>query len=109
MSVVDPAGKSARTRVSPIRVYPQCSWLSVRLDTGRMHQIRAHLAHIGHPLVGDTKYGDKAFNQEMRNLGIKRLCLHASQLTFAHPVTAEKVSVSAPLDQALQSSLSVLG
>jgi 23S rRNA pseudouridine1911/1915/1917 synthase len=60
------------------------------LETGRTHQIRCHMAHIGHALVGDDMYGEKS---EL----IQRQALHCAQVTFTHPVTHEKLTISAPL------------
>jgi 23S rRNA pseudouridine955/2504/2580 synthase len=60
-----------------------CSLLELELGTGRMHQIRRHLAQIGHPILGDDKYGDFALNRELRKtMGLKRLLLHASRLVI---------------------------
>jgi 23S rRNA pseudouridine955/2504/2580 synthase len=60
-----------------------CSFLELKLGTGRMHQIRRHLALIGHPLLGDDKYGDFALNKKLKaQLGLKSLCLHASRLVI---------------------------
>ena len=66
--------------------------LTCRLETGRTHQIRVHLAHLGHPLLGDTVYGGKKPVP-----GLAGQCLHAAQLTFTHPSTGERLTVEAPL------------
>ncbi|MGQ0654652.1 MAG: RNA pseudouridine synthase, partial [Betaproteobacteria bacterium] len=62
--------------------------------TGRTHQIRVHLAHAGHPLLGDDKYGDETLNKSLRT---KRLFLHAANLALAHPITKEPLSFKAPM------------
>ena len=81
-------GKRAVTHVDPIEASRSASFLSIRLETGRTHQIRVHLAAIGHPLVGDWLYGT-------RNTG--RPMLHSAELDMTHPVTNKPLRVSAPL------------
>lgn len=77
------------------------SWLELRPITGRKHQLRRHLKHIFHPIVGDTTYGDKKQNRAVSaNIGTTRLMLHARSLTFLHPVLGEMLSVTAPVDDA---------
>jgi 23S rRNA pseudouridine955/2504/2580 synthase len=67
------------------------------LLTGRTHQIRVHLAHAGHPVLGDGKYGDFELNRRLEKRGVRRLFLHASRLAFIHPVTRERLELDAPL------------
>ena len=77
-----------------------CSLLELELGTGRMHQIRRHLAHIGHPLLGDDKYGDFSLNKKLRkSTGLKNLLLHASRLCIPPfpPLLPEGLDISAPL------------
>jgi len=69
----------------------------VRLLTGRMHQARVHAAHIGHPIAGDDKYGNRDFNQRMKQQGLTRLFLHAARLEFRHPLGGRKMRIEAPL------------
>ena len=65
------------------RSYGDYSLVRIKLITGRMHQIRAHFAHIGHPLLGDKRYGDVALNREdQKDFGVKRLFLHANMLIW---------------------------
>jgi 23S rRNA pseudouridine955/2504/2580 synthase len=85
-------GKAALTRVKVVK-RGKFSLLEVRLLTGRTHQIRVHLAHAGHPVVGDDKYGDFALNKTMK----KRLLLHAAKLSFKHPVSGERLKLESPL------------
>jgi 23S rRNA pseudouridine955/2504/2580 synthase len=85
-------GKAALTRVKVVR-RGEFSLLEVRLLTGRTHQIRVHLAHAGHPIVGDDKYGDFALNKTMK----KRLLLHAAKLSFKHPLSGEQLRLESPL------------
>ena len=90
---VRPDGKSARTRYSVLRVWGGRALLSLELETGRTHQIRVHMAHIGHPLTGDFLYGT-----EDRAL-IGRPALHSGYLSFLHPITGEKLQFAAPLPE----------
>ncbi len=108
MAVVDPArtpGKSARTDVRLLQQAPDAPgcWLRCALHTGRTHQIRVHLASIGHPLVADATYGGAAAG------GLTRQALHAVRLGFQHPVTAESMQFEAPLPADLQDALSAWG
>jgi len=90
-------GRHALTRVKPVRVASEFSVLELRLMTGRTHQIRVHLAHAGHPVLGDDKYGDFAFNKALASRGVKRLFLHAARLSFVHPLTGEALCFESPL------------
>jgi 23S rRNA pseudouridine955/2504/2580 synthase len=94
---VHEGGRSALTRVKVTQKGRDFSLLEVRLLTGRTHQIRVHLAHAGHPVLGDDKYGDFALNRELAKQGVKRLFLHACRLAFAHPVSREHLRLQAPL------------
>jgi 23S rRNA pseudouridine955/2504/2580 synthase len=96
---VHAGGQAAATHVTPIAATAECSLLELRLLTGRTHQIRVHLAHAGHPVVGDDKYGDFALNREMAKRGLKRLQLHARRLAFAHPVTGARLRLAARLPE----------
>jgi 23S rRNA pseudouridine955/2504/2580 synthase len=78
------------------------SLLEAELLTGRTHQIRVHLAHLGHPVLGDDKYGDYELNKRLRKEGMKRMFLHAASLTLAHPLTGETLALSAPLPAELE-------
>ena len=89
MVKIDPNGMSAATGFRVLKRYANTSLLQAELHSGRTHQIRVHALSAGHPIVGDEKYGDKKFNQLMSNKGIKRLCLHASELHFNWPITNE--------------------
>lgn len=96
-------GVVATTRARPLSVSATLSLLELQLLTGRTHQIRVHLAHIGHPVVGDDKYGDFAFNREMARRDAKRLCLHASRLELAHPLGGAPLHLESPLPAEIQS------
>ena len=105
---VDAEGKAARTLFRPLTRFAGATLLDVELDTGRTHQIRVHGAHIGHPLAGDEKYGDPAFNKAMREMGLRRLFLHATALGFREPDREHEVHVSAPLPDDLRLVLDCL-
>ena len=90
---VRPDGKPARTRYETIRQAEAVSLLRLKLETGRTHQIRVHLAWLGHPLVGDFLYG-----REDPGL-IRRPALHSAELSFRHPITGKRLSFSQPLPE----------
>ncbi|MEB3299959.1 MAG: RluA family pseudouridine synthase [Candidatus Sericytochromatia bacterium] len=85
---VDPTGQSALTRIMADEACEGGTWLRLALETGRTHQIRVHLAHLGHPVVGDPRYGS--------GRACTRMALHAAHLVFLHPRTAAWVTISAP-------------
>ena len=85
-------GREAVTHWEVLARYPGCAHLRCRLETGRTHQIRVHMAYIGHPILGDTVYGAKKPVS-----GLTGQCLHASGLRFLHPRTNEPVELTCPL------------
>ncbi len=104
--VVDADHADGRRSISLVRlvqVWPAFSLLDVTIKTGRTHQIRVHLAHEGHPIVGDPKYGDFALNHALaRGAGVAgqrfdRMFLHARRLGFEHPTSGEAIELDAPL------------
>ncbi len=100
----DHGGKSAHTVFLPVEHYNRRATLAeCDLKTGRTHQIRAHAAHVGHPLAGDDRYGDMEFNRFMRQQGLKRLFLHAGSLRFQD--AGEDIVVSAPIPEDLNTVL----
>jgi len=99
---VDPEGKAALTRFRHLESYAGASLMEADLGTGRTHQIRVHAAHAGHPLAGDEKYGDPRFNRRLRELGLKRLFLHAHYLAFEDTERQRAIEVSAPLSADLR-------
>ena len=94
---VQEGGMAAVTQVKVRKKSAQFSLLEVRLLTGRTHQIRVHLAHAGHPVLGDDKYGDFELNHRLEKEGVRRLFLHASRLAFAHPLTRAPIALDSPL------------
>lgn len=95
-------GKFAYTVFALQQAWPGYALLEAQLKTGRTHQIRVHLSHLGFPIAGDDKYGDFARNKELAKLGLKRMFLHAYSIAFNHPLTGEPLRISAPLPKELQ-------
>ena len=100
---VRPDGKPAVTHWQVLARYPGYTYVQCRLETGRTHQIRVHMASLGHPILGDTVYGHKK-----PELGQNTQCLHAKELTFRHPRTDEPVTVACPLPEEFERVLQVL-
>ncbi len=94
---VDPQGKASHTVFRLLARWPEMSLLEAQLKTGRTHQIRVHLAHLGFPILGDEKYGDFALNKQLKRDGLKRMALHAWRMAFRHPLTASPLECVAPL------------
>lgn len=108
---VSDEGKSALSIFRPLEVFADASLVEVRLLTGRTHQIRVHAASIGHPIAGDEKYGDEAFNRQMKEYGVRRLFLHAHSLSFSLAALDEQAPVqqfTAPLGDELEAALNNL-
>ncbi len=105
---VDPRGKSAQTLFRVRERFKDTMLVEARLVTGRTHQIRVHLAHLGTPILGDGKYGDEQANRQMRERGLKRLFLHAESLRFRWPDEEEEQWFKAPLEPALEQLLDLL-
>jgi len=97
MVKVDPRGQNAATTFRILKRLPDTTLVSAELHTGRTHQIRVHALHAGFPIVGDEKYGDKLFNKSMAERGIKRMCLHATQLSFIWPESKQKFEFNVPV------------
>ncbi len=91
MAVV-PGGREAVTHYQVLERFSGYTYAAFRLETGRTHQIRVHMAHLGHPLLGDRVYGSaKGYP------GLAGQCLHAKELSFVHPTTGERLTVACPL------------
>lgn len=90
-------GKASHTIFRLLARWPEMSLLEAQLKTGRTHQIRVHLAHLGFPILGDEKYGDFALNKSLKRDGLKRMALHAWRMAFRHPLTATELECIAPL------------
>ena len=107
MAVVS-TGKSARTDFIRLARFASVDLLRARLHSGRTHQIRVHLASIGHPVVGDDTYGGGG-GRRLAQLPVKRHFLHAAWLQFHHPVTGEQMDFRSPLPDDLHRSIAALG
>ena len=108
---VHESGKEAISEFRPIQWFGnQATLLEVSLHTGRTHQIRVHAAHAGHPVAGDEKYGDAAFNEEMAAIGLGRMFLHSHSVSFEWPQGAHGglFSANAPLPPELASVIDAL-
>lgn len=116
---VVPGGRESLTRYKVIEEFEFLTLLQLKLETGRTHQIRVHLAHLNHPVFGDPYYGGR--NTKMITLNLrnrllaakllsvmKRQALHAQYLSFSHPITGTKVSCEAPLHEDYLESLRLL-
>jgi 23S rRNA pseudouridine1911/1915/1917 synthase len=99
MSIDSAAPREARTHFELERLLPDTALLRVMLETGRTHQIRVHMAAIGHPVLGDQQYGGRMA------YGLTRQFLHATRLSFPHPATGEEVDVESPLPEDLGAAL----
>ena len=100
MAVTEKNSREAVTHWEVLERFGQYTHLRCRLETGRTHQIRVHMAYINHPIAGDPLYGAKK-----PELGLTSQCLHARELTFVHPRTGKKCTVSCPLPTEFQAAL----
>ena len=118
MAVVE-EGKHAVTEYALLEQFPWLALLRLRLHTGRTHQIRVHLAHIGHPVFGDPTYGGRSLaagpgtasqKAEVKRLLalIDRQALHAKTIGFQHPVTGQQMLFDSPLPADMQAVLALL-
>ncbi len=99
MSIDSDQPREARTHVALERALPRATLLRVRLETGRTHQIRAHLQAIGHPVAGDPEYGTPGL------YGLERQFLHAARLAFDHPLEEQRLELRSPLPPDLEEAL----
>lgn len=91
---VDKKGKNAVTHIKVLKRYDKYTLLEVNIETGRTHQIRVHLSHIGYPIIGDYTYSNGK-----NEFGVVGQCLHAKKLEFKHPVTEKEMQLEAPLPE----------
>jgi tRNA pseudouridine65 synthase len=102
--------RPATTAIRRLGEFERYSLLEARPFSGRQHQIRKHLKHISHPVIGDTRYGKGEHNRKFRaEFSLHRLCLHASRLCFVHPRTSLAHTVCAPLPDDLAAPFERLG
>lgn len=102
-------GRPAHTVFRLQRTWRGFSLLEAELKTGRTHQIRVHLAHLGFPVAGDDKYGDFKLNKRLAPQGLKRMFLHARKTGITHPGSGAPLALEAPLPGELQAFLATLG
>ena len=100
----DESGDRAISHFEPLEIVEldntkQCSLMKITIETGRTHQIRVHAQHSGFPIIGDSKYGNKTTNRYFRELGLKRMFLHAKQLYLP---LADPITINAPLSDELE-------
>ena len=112
--VVQAGGMESHTVFTLLKKFDQFALLEAELKTGRTHQIRVHLASSGFPIAGDDKYGDFTLNKQLlkatdKRGALKRMFLHAHQITFTHPETGKPVTVKAPLPSDCERFLLSLG
>src|SRR5260370_40941563 len=92
--------QQARTHWRKLAGGPEATLLELTIETGRTHQIRRHLDAIGHPVVGDGKYGDFPFNRiAQRQWGLRRMFLHSLRLSLPHPISKKRLVLVAPLPE----------
>ncbi len=110
---VEDDGQHAQTTFRRVATWPDLdpplALLEAELHTGRTHQIRVHLTHLGFPLAGDDKYGDFAWNRALAKQGLKRMFLHAASLALAHPRTGAPLRLVSPLPGDLAGFVASLG
>lgn len=103
MTVTDRGGKDARTRFHVVERFKNATLIDCALETGRTHQIRVHMKYIGHPVMGDEKYG-----KACRYMKTQGQCLHAYRLTLVHPTTGKLMTFEAPLPAYFEELLDLL-
>jgi 23S rRNA pseudouridine955/2504/2580 synthase len=109
---VDDSGRDARTVFRRVKVWrdtePPMALLEAELETGRTHQIRVHLTHLGYPLAGDPRYGDFPWNRQLAKQGLKRMFLHAHRIGFVHPLSGQPMLVESPMPPDLERFITFL-
>ena len=103
---VAPEGKAAKTEMQVMERFPGATLIEAKPVSGRTHQIRVHTQHIGHPILGDSKYQNEQSQAESATAGLKRLFLHARAIAFE--LGGERYELECPLDAELESVLSRL-
>jgi len=101
-------GKEAETRFKVLQYYTNATLIRAFPVTGRTHQIRVHCQVKGHSIACDAKYGNEGFDEQMKDVGLKRLFLHAASIEFIHPLTEQRLKIEAPLEPSLDKVLKKL-
>ena len=105
MVTINAQGKEAETLFRRLQQFDEATLVEASPKTGRTHQIRVHALSLGHPIVGDERYGQDEVNKHFKNKGYKRMFLHAHSLRFNHPVTGAAMVITAPLPVSLENIL----
>ncbi|MEI6744770.1 MAG: 23S rRNA pseudouridine(955/2504/2580) synthase RluC [Methylococcaceae bacterium] len=105
MVTINAAGKEAETVFTRLTAFEDSTLVEAAPKTGRTHQIRVHAVHLGHPIIGDERYGRDDINLVFKHKGYKRMFLHATTLTFSHPTTGDSMKITAPLPLQLEQLL----
>lgn len=105
MVKVSATGKPALSEFAVLQTWQEATLVKVSLHTGRTHQIRVHAQYQQHPLLGDDKYANDASKRITQQLGIKRLQLHAFELSFQHPITGQTCLIQADMPDDMQESI----
>jgi 23S rRNA pseudouridine1911/1915/1917 synthase len=107
MSATPPRGRPAITLYETLEAFADAAWLRVRIETGRTHQIRVHMAWLGHPVIGDVEYGRQRATRLAVPLPARQM-LHAERLTLVHPRTGQSLTFTAPLPEDMRLLLKAL-
>lgn len=99
---INDKNKESITIIKTLNFYKKSSLIKIYPKTGRLHQIRIHLAHIGYPIANDEKYGNKTFNNEIKKYGISRMILHAKSISFICPITKKYFKIESNYDYKIQ-------
>lgn len=105
---VNTSGKQSETYITIKERFKNATLLNVYPITGRTHQIRVHMSYVGFPVIFDDRYGNKDINNQFQSLGLKRLFLHASNITFTHPKSKKVICLKVPLEKELKKLLDKL-
>jgi 23S rRNA pseudouridine955/2504/2580 synthase len=105
---VDPTGKQSQTNIKTLESFPGATLIEASPVTGRTHQIRVHCQFMGHPIVGDQKYGELEFNRQAKIKGLDRLFLHAHQLVIKLPYDPFDLTITCPLPETCETYLAQL-
>ncbi|HIH2762988.1 MAG TPA: RluA family pseudouridine synthase [Candidatus Azoamicus sp.] len=97
-SKINDEDKYSESIIKNITIYKNASLIKITPITGRLHQIRIHLTHIGYPIANDEKYGNKTFNNEIKKYGISRMILHSKTIKFTCPITQKKITIHSEYD-----------
>lgn len=97
-SKIDDIDKYSESIIKNVETYKNSSLIKILPITGRLHQIRIHLTHIGYPIANDEKYGNKTFNTEIKKYGVSRMMLHSKAIKFICPITKKKFNIHSEYD-----------